>query len=57
MGASLADSAWWLSQITGVQSPLFDLCILTAILALTEARGAAGLLVALFLEADWSVVG
>ena len=36
------------SELPEFKSPLFDLCILTNILALTEARGAAGLVDALF---------
>jgi hypothetical protein len=53
MGASLADSSWWLSRITRlpeVKAFLFDLCILAGILALIKARGATNLVDALFLE-------
>ena len=45
------------SELPGFKAPLTELCVLAAVLALTEARGAAGLVDALFLEADWSVVG
>ena len=53
MGASLADSSWWLSQITRlpeVKAFLFNLCVLADILALIKARGAANLVDALFWE-------
>jgi hypothetical protein len=60
MGASLADSSWWLSRITRlpkVRAFLFDLCIHAGILALIEARGAARPKISLFWRADFVGIG
>jgi hypothetical protein len=46
-----------LSELPEFKAPLTELCVLAAVLALTEARGPADLVDTLFLEADWSVIG
>ena len=46
-----------LLRFAQVRVHLSELYVLTAVRALTEARGAADLVGTLFLEADWSVIG
>ena len=46
-----------LLRFAQVRVHLSELCVLTVVLALTEARGAADLVNALFLEADWGFIG